>query len=384
MGSAESVPLGRNEPNNGPKPDNAKAPADVYARWLAIANRLVQMPDDKLAALDTAELNLGAAFALPGAQDLDVGACLEKLRRWTELVRVNTEHWWPRFVRSPGEFDNSPGQFRMLTLVTILQRDLGVRYNLAFLDGDYNGSDSRNLFIHGLLSGHGGTCVSMPVLYIVVGRRLGYPLRLVRAKEHLFARWEEPGGERFNIESTSRGFSVRDDEFYRKWPKPITDAEVDQGFYLRSLRPREELAEFLRNRGNCLRDNMAFLEAARAYSYAAALTPDDMTVQMDWAATTALDLAIQNAQERARAEGRSQIELRNLAIPALPNGWNVIVPFVHEEMERIAKIHLENTRRRARVDAFAAIKGSNKSDAESTDMLSKEENDVRANDRTLP
>jgi hypothetical protein len=224
----------------------------------------------------------------------------------------------------------------------------------------------------------------MPVLYIVVGRRLGYPLRLVRAKEHLFARWEEPGGERFNIESTSRGFSVRDDEFYRKWPKPITDDEVERGFYLRSLRPREELSEFLCNRGNCLRDNMAFLEAARAFSYAATLTPDDMTVRNNWAVASTLYLAIQNAQERARSEGRSQIELRNLAIPALPSGWNVIVPFVHAEMERIAKIHLENTRRLARGDAFAAINGSMGDDAEFADMLSKEENDVRANDRTLP
>ena len=152
-------------------------------------------------------MNLWRGVRLAWAKDIDPVPYLQKLDGWTELVRRSTERWWPRFVRSPGEFDNSPGQFRMLSLVTVLQRDIGVRYNLAFMEGDYNGTDSRNLFIHGLLSGHGGTSVTMPVLYIAVGRRLGYPLKLVKAKGHLFARWEQSGGERFNIESTSQGFS---------------------------------------------------------------------------------------------------------------------------------------------------------------------------------
>jgi hypothetical protein len=355
---AGAASTGRLGANKATRPIAANPLEGAYSRWLSIASRLVQMPDEKLGAFDIAELNLGAAFGLPGAQDMDVVACLAKLSRWTDLVRVNTDHWWQRFARSPGEFDNSPSQFRMLVLVTVLQRHLGVRYNLAFMDGDYNGSDSRNLFIHGLLSGYGGTCVSMPVLYVAVGRRLGYPLKLANAKEHLFARWEEPGGERFNIESTSRGFSVRDDEFYRKWPKPITDEEVERGLYLRSLRPREELAEFFCHRGNCLRDNMAFLEASRAYSHAAQLSPVDTVIQNNWAVATALHLAIQNAQKRVGAEGYPQIELRNLEIPDLPNGWNVIVPYVRKELDRIAKIHLEKTRRNARSDAFAKINAS--------------------------
>ncbi len=35
---------------------------------------------------------------------------------------------------------------------------------------------------------NGGTCVSMPVLYTAVARRLGYPVKLVLAKGHAFCR----------------------------------------------------------------------------------------------------------------------------------------------------------------------------------------------------
>ena len=49
----------------------------------------------------------------------------------------------------------------------------------------------------------------MPILYIAIGRRLGYPLKLVHAHGHDFVRWDEPGGERFNIDATSPGFHLR-------------------------------------------------------------------------------------------------------------------------------------------------------------------------------
>ena len=92
------------------------------------------------------------------------------------------------FHRSGARFENSPGKFRMMALVTVLQRDLGVRDDPACQEGPYCALDPRTLFIHGLLDGHGGTCVTMPVLYVAIGRRLGYPLFLVQAREHFLER----------------------------------------------------------------------------------------------------------------------------------------------------------------------------------------------------
>lgn len=322
--------------------DGGAGAATGRDRWEEIIAPLLEMPDDKLARVDVAELQFACAVGLPGAEGLDPKARRQTLDEWTRLVRVSTQHWWRKFVKRPRERECSPGQFHMKSLVTVLQKHLGVHYDLELSKGDYNGTDSRSLFIHGLIQGHGGTCVSMPVLYLAVGRKLGYPLKLVRAQEHFFVRWEEPGGERFNIESTSVGFAARDDAYYRTWPKPIPEEDVRRGLFLRNLQPREELAVFLCERGNCLRDNLRMAEAAQAFCFAAWLTPGNPFANAHWMVTSLLLLGVEEARRRARAEGRTQINLANLPLPNSEVWQRDAAPHARRELERIAKIHLEN------------------------------------------
>ena len=291
--------------------------------------RLCVLSNAELATHDIAELNLLVAQGLPGAERLDVGACIEKLNKWASLVRLNTDHWWPNFMRSPEKFERSPGKYRMLCLVTVLRRHLGVHYHLPFNDGEYDGTDSRNLFLHGILSGHGGTCVTLPVLYAAIGRRLGYPLKISHAKEHSFVRWEEPGGERFNIEATSDGFCTYDDAYYRTRPLPLTDREIANGYYLRSLTPREELATLLANRGTCLTEHLLTYPALEALYFADPLCPDSPTHRGQWATATTLWKMIEHAAKslstthaeivavlRLKAY-RNELDYNNL--PYLPN-----------------------------------------------------------------
>ena len=166
-------------------------------------------------------------------------------------------------------------------------RNLGVRYDPACQEGTYCALDPRTLFIHGLLDGHGGTCVTMPILYIAIGRRLGYPLWLVQAREHYFVRWDEPG-ERFNVEATTLGFTPRDDEHFRRWPKPIPDEEIRQGLFLCNLTPREEAAAFYRERGHCWLDHLRTGPALEAFAEAGRLAPKLLGVQCAWAIATIL------------------------------------------------------------------------------------------------
>jgi hypothetical protein len=65
----------------------------------------------------------------------------------------------------------------MLMLITVLQQDFNVHYNPERIRSvDFK--NPEDLSIHGMLaSNNGGTCVSMPVLYAAVARRLGYPVR---------------------------------------------------------------------------------------------------------------------------------------------------------------------------------------------------------------
>jgi regulator of sirC expression with transglutaminase-like and TPR domain len=179
-----------------------------------------QLHDDT-ASGDIALDNLRSAVGLPGpaVDEREIPPHLNKLDAWASLVRTGTERMLPKFRQTPDQYEGTLGKFQMLVLVTVLQRNLGVTYNRRFSEGEYDGSDPRNLFLHGVLTGFGGTCVTMPLLYIAIGRRLGYPLFLVETKEHFFVRWEG-AGERFNIDATSPGFVSRDtDDYYREWPR---------------------------------------------------------------------------------------------------------------------------------------------------------------------
>ena len=239
---------------------------------------LLALPECQLGQLDVAWLNLECAAGLPGAEVLDYAKCLGLLDLWAGQVREETEKRVPKFHQYPEWCDHSEAIFRMVVLVNHLQLECGVRYSPdRIYDPDF--TDSRHLFIHGLFTEHGGTCASMPVFYVAVGRRLGYPLRLVDAKVHLFVRWDDPKGlsgfraERVNIEGACRGMNSYPDDYYKEWPMKIDPRELEKGQYLHSLSPREELALFLALRGNCWQDNARFDEAAHAYHYACMFAP---------------------------------------------------------------------------------------------------------------
>jgi hypothetical protein len=106
----------------------------------------------------------------------------------------------------------------------------------------------------------GGNCVSLPVAYAAVGRRLGYPVKLVCSKEHVFCRWEgtdqaNPAWrERFNFDGAGDGFSIDPDEFYLSWPRKTRLDQVVLHDWLKSLTPQQELSLFLMTRGHILRD----------------------------------------------------------------------------------------------------------------------------------
>lgn len=254
---------------------------------LPIAESSEPNPLDSLAKLaeiaweehnaDIARLNLLAARGLPGAEGLDVEGILAELDRWAKHVQFETDRHLYRFQRNPAEYEDSEAYFRVLFLIVALQGDLGVKYNPERID-EPDFTNSKDLFIHGMVgSDNGGTCVSMPPLYVAIGRRLGYPMHLVVTKGHVFARWDD-GKERFNIEGTNRGLDTPDEEHYKNWPYKLTAAEINNGWYLRSLTSAEELAVFLTQRGHCLEDTGRLDEAQVAYAMANRLAPQSEAI----------------------------------------------------------------------------------------------------------
>lgn len=252
-------------------------------------NALVAFADEELSRIDIALLNLACASGLPGAEDIDQVSLLAKLDDWTHEARHQIQRNWYRFLADPADYENSPGYFHILVVITTLQRDLGVRYNPErvkdpkfqdpfCVDPDFR--DSRDLFIHGILNGPGGTCASMPVLYTAVCRRLGFPVFLVEAKDHLYCRWDDVQGqffprERFNIEGSGHGFGMYPDSYYETWPRELSDFDRESGAYGKCLSPREELACFLTTRGHCPLDNGRRDEAIECFRWSVELAPHD-------------------------------------------------------------------------------------------------------------
>jgi regulator of sirC expression with transglutaminase-like and TPR domain len=139
-------------------------------------------------------------------------------------------------------------------------------------DGFY--ADAADVFLPGVTgASRRGTCSSLPVLYVAVGRRLGYPLKLVTTKGHLFVRWED-SRERFNFEAAGNGANRFSDAYYRHWPAEVSDAEIQAEGHLKSLSPSEELAVFLSIRGMCEAEHGRYEAAACSFGHAARFAPN--------------------------------------------------------------------------------------------------------------
>ena len=267
--------------NNGQtKGEKSKLAGEAVSPISGLPNLLALRPD-ALQAMDIARMNLICAEGLPGAEGLDVNRCLATLDEMAARVRSETERHLYRFGQHPAEFENSEGFFRMVMMAVVLAEDFQIKYapdKIASAAeahiGDGFFANARDVFLHGLTGPERrGTCSSLPVLQVAVGRRLGYPLKLVTTKGHLFVRWES-AHQRFNIEATGRGVNRFPDDYYRHWPLEVSEAEVVAEGYLKSLSPSEELAVFLSIRGMCQHEAGKWSEAADSFAAAARSAPN--------------------------------------------------------------------------------------------------------------
>jgi regulator of sirC expression with transglutaminase-like and TPR domain len=86
-----------------------------------------------------------------------------------------------------------------------------------------------------------GNCVSMPMLFLALGERLGIDVTLSAAPLHIFVKWtDDATGKTWNLETTS-GAGFTRDEHYRKLT-PMTDEAIANGVYLKTLSRREALS----------------------------------------------------------------------------------------------------------------------------------------------
>ena len=218
-------------------------------------------------------MNLLCATGLPHAENIDVEKYLATIDQWAKIVKAKEEKYIHVFPRYAAKYENSLAKFKAIYLVLTFKEDLKCGYNMELVRSGIEKDrtslrfheDSRDSFLHGFVERRKGSCASLPVLAVALGRRCGYPLYLVSSKRHGFFRWEDDK-ERFNVEASMRGTDIYPDEHYHTYPFPITETDWRFEKFLQNHTPVEELSTFMFIRGVCFWSHNRFKEAEEAFT----------------------------------------------------------------------------------------------------------------------
>ena len=130
-------------------------------------------------------------------------------------------------------------------------------------------SDPNSLFLHTVIDKKEGYCLSMSILYLSIGERLGLPLYGVVVPGHFFVRYDD-GRVRFNIETTSNGGNASDEHYITKFKVPKLNG---RSIYLKNLTKIQTLGCFFNNLGNSYSDVDDIESALLAFERAVEINP---------------------------------------------------------------------------------------------------------------
>jgi len=128
--------------------------------------------------------------------------------------------------------------------------------------------DPYDLFLHSVMDRRQGYCLSLSILYLGIGERLGLPLYGVVVPGHFFVRYDD-GKNRFNIETTSKGNTASDEDYIRKFNVPEESGTI----YLTNLNKRQSMGCFFNNLGNVYLDTGNIDQAMAALQWAVYINP---------------------------------------------------------------------------------------------------------------
>jgi len=104
------------------------------------------------------------------------------------------------------------------------------------------GKNIHNKLISTYLTTRKGNCVSMPLLFAILGQKLGLRVTVATAPAHLLVKYASDEGEWLNVEATGGGFKY--DTSYER-DTGISPKAIENQIYLRPLSQRESVAVVL-------------------------------------------------------------------------------------------------------------------------------------------
>lgn len=134
--------------------------------------------------------------------------------------------------------NNNNPRHRINTLRVYLFSVFGMSYDFS----DPYAQKRSNKTLSGILDTKKGTCSTMPLLFLVLAQKLGWPVYPVLLPNHFFVRYIIPPSGKYNLEVTSDGDIFHDDDYYIKNKFfNITQRGINSGSYLRTLTNKEFL-----------------------------------------------------------------------------------------------------------------------------------------------
>lgn len=184
---------------------------------------LAQQPDGRI---DFAQAKLTIDRVMD--PKLDAGAVSKELDRWAAQARSR----FPIAATRRAKLDTllstlyEPGPWND-------QRPF--RYDL----NDPLGTNLPTKMLSTYLATRKGNCISMPILFLVLGQKLGLPVTLATAPQHVMVKYLDEGGQWLNVEATGGGFKY-DSSYIRD--TGISEKALANDIYLRPLTQRESVA----------------------------------------------------------------------------------------------------------------------------------------------
>lgn len=108
----------------------------------------------------------------------------------------------------------------------------------------YNLEDDRSpraKLLSVYLATHKGNCVSMPLLFVVLGQKLGIPVTITTAPAHFYVKFRGDNGNWYGVETTSGGGWAEDDWQKAQFPT-MTPKAIANGVYMQPLTKKETAA----------------------------------------------------------------------------------------------------------------------------------------------
>ncbi len=204
----------------------------------------------------------------------------------------------------------------------VIHKDEGYAYTDQ-VDENNIPLNPAEIFLHGLLDTKRGYCMTLSLLYLIVGENLNLPLHGVALPNHFFVRYGSNNAQ-INIETTQSGVTLPDSYYLQRFDIPKTStffmrplgkkqslgsyfsnvgmtyykrAKIDQAVYYLNLSTQinPKSIEAHNNLGNIFAEMKQYADAIKQYQLALESDPDDMSTLFN------LGIAYADAGDDAKA-----------------------------------------------------------------------------------